>query len=99
MVSHYPVELGGLRHCGSGDMFLVDIFFRISPVNLNITLLFISKAHDMKAHDMSCSELFTTVNNPGHNILKLYNILVQARLTKSKTKSDIWCNKLGIQVV
>ena len=88
MVSHYPVELGGLRHCGSGDMFLVDIFFRISPVNLNITLLFISKAHDMKAHDMSCSELFTTVNNPGHNILKLY-VLVQARLTKSKTKSDI----------
>ena len=89
MVSHYPVELGGLRHCGSGDMFLVDIFSRISPVNLNITLLFISKAHDMKAHDMSCSELFTTVNNPGHNILKLYNVLVQARLTKSKTKSDI----------
>ena len=73
MVSHYPVELGGLRHCGSGDMFLVDIFFRISPVNLNITLLFISKAHDM-----SCSELFATVNNPGHNILKLYNVLVQA---------------------
>ena len=78
MVSHYPVELGVLRHCGSGDMFLVDIFFRISPVNLNITLLFISKAHDMKAHDMSCSELFTTVNNPGHNILKLHNVLVQA---------------------
>ena len=99
MVSHYPVELGGLSHCGSGDMFLVDIFLKISPVHLNITLLFISKAHGMKAYGMSCSELFTTVNNPGHNILKLYNILVQAHLTKSKTKSDIWCNKLGIQVV
>ena len=27
--------------------------------------------------------------NPGHNILGLYNILVQIRLTTSKTKLDI----------
>ena len=28
-------------------------------------------------------------DNHGHNILELYNILIQIRLTTSKTKSDI----------
>ena len=27
--------------------------------------------------------------NPGHNILELYNVVVQIRLTTSKTKRDI----------
>ena len=33
----------------------------------------------------------------GHNILELYNVLVEIRLTKSKTKRDIKYSKLGIQ--
>ena len=36
--------------------------------------------------------------NPGHNILELYNMLVQARFITSKRKLDIQCSKLGIQV-
>ena len=33
--------------------------------------------------------------NPGHNISKLYNILVKIRFTTSKTKLDIYYSKLG----
>ena len=36
--------------------------------------------------------------NLGHNILELYNVLVQIRLTTSKTKRDIKYSKLGIRV-
>ena len=36
--------------------------------------------------------------NLGHNILELYNVLIQTRLTTSKTKRDIQYSKLGIQV-
>ena len=36
--------------------------------------------------------------NLGHNILELYNVLIQTRLTTSKTKRDIQYRKLGIQV-
>ena len=35
--------------------------------------------------------------NLGHNILELYNVLVEIRLTKSKTKRDIEYSKLGIR--
>ena len=40
---------------------------------------------------------FTICYNPGHNILELYNILVQIRFTTSKTKLDNY-SKLGIRV-
>ena len=36
--------------------------------------------------------------NPGHNILELYNILVQIRFTTSKKKLDIYYSKLGMRV-
>ena len=36
--------------------------------------------------------------NPGHNILELYNTLVQIQFTTSKTKLDIKYSKFGIQV-
>ena len=29
------------------------------------------------------------IDNPGHNILELYSVLVQIQLTTSKTKRDI----------
>ena len=35
--------------------------------------------------------------HPGHDILKLYNILVQVRCATIKTKLDIYYTKLGIQ--
>ena len=37
------------------------------------------------------------IYNPGHNILELYNVLVQIQLTTSKTKRDIQYIKLGIR--
>ena len=36
--------------------------------------------------------------NLGHNILELYNVLVQTQLTTSKTKRDIYYSKLDIRV-
>ena len=36
--------------------------------------------------------------NLDHNILELYNVLVQIQLTTSKTKRDIYYTKLGIRV-
>ena len=33
--------------------------------------------------------------NHGHNILELYNVLIQTQLTTSKTKRDIYYGKLG----
>ena len=50
MINHHPAKCGGHRHCGSGDMFLVvERQDSICP-RLNLSLLFISKAHDI-----SCS--------------------------------------------
>ena len=37
-------------------------------------------------------------DNPGHNILELYNILVLIKFTTSKTKLDIQYSRLGIPV-
>ena len=34
----------------------------------------------------------------GHSILEFYSVLVQVRFTASKTKLDIWYNKLGKRV-
>ena len=49
-----------------------------------------------------CSDVqaYVTGNtyNPGYNILQLYNILVQIRLTTTKRKLDIQYSKLGIRV-
>ena len=35
---------------------------------------------------------------PGHNILELHILLLQVRLTTSKTKFDIWYHKIGIRI-
>ena len=40
-----------------------------------------------------------SVYNLAHNILEVYNVLVQIQFTESKTKRDIWYSKLGIRVV
>ena len=41
---------------------------------------------------------FFAIYSHGHNILELDNILIQTRLTTSKTKRDFQCSKLGIRV-
>ena len=38
-------------------------------------------------------------DNLAHNILELYDVLVQARFATGKTKLYIYYNKLGIRVV
>ena len=42
--------------------------------------------------------LLGNIHDPGHNILELYNVLVQVRFATIKTKVDIQYNKLGIRV-
>ena len=41
---------------------------------------------------------FYLAYNLGHNILELYNVLVQIQLTTSKTKRNILYSKLGIEL-
>ena len=54
MVSHHPVKFGGHGHCGSGDMmFLVDEGQDSTCPRFNLLLLFISKGHGLKAHNIS----------------------------------------------
>ena len=52
MVSHYPVEFGGHRHFGNGDMFLVGKEENSRYSRFNPPLLFISKAHGLKEHGL-----------------------------------------------
>ena len=40
--------------------------------------------------------LALSTDNPPHNILELYNVLVQVLLATSNMKLDIYCNKLSI---
>ena len=42
--------------------------------------------------------IVSVICNLGHNISELYSVLVQIRLTTSKTKRDIRYDKLGRQV-
>ena len=53
MIIHNPAKVGGHRHCGSGDiMFLVDEEENSRCSRFNPRLLFISKGHELKAHDI-----------------------------------------------
>ena len=52
MVSHHPVEFGGHRHFGNGDMFLVRKEENSRYSRFNPPLLFISKAHGLKEHSL-----------------------------------------------
>ena len=53
MASHHPAKFGGHRHCGSGDMFLVTKEEDLRCSYFNPQLLFVSKGHGLKAHDIS----------------------------------------------
>ena len=52
MVSHHPVEFGGHRHFGNGDMFLIGKEENSRYSRFNPPLLFISKAHGLKGHGL-----------------------------------------------
>ena len=41
---------------------------------------------------------FSCKYNPGHNILELCNVLVQAWFAACKVELDIWYNKLGVRI-
>ena len=51
---HHPAKFGDHRHCGSGDTMFLLIEEQDSTCLLETALLFISKAHSMKTHGMSC---------------------------------------------
>ena len=53
MVSHYPAKFGDHKHCDSGDIMILVVKEQDSKCSgLNPPSIFISNAHDMKAHDM-----------------------------------------------
>ena len=52
--------------------------------------LFLSKKNGLTVcQKRLLSTIFFCIYNLGHNILELYNVLIQTRLTTSKTKRDI----------
>ena len=54
MVSYHLVKFGGHRHCGSGDIMLLLAEGKNSRCSrFNPPLLFISKGHGLKVHDIS----------------------------------------------
>ena len=58
MVSHHSAKFGSNRHCGSGDMlFLVAEEENSRFSRFNLPLLFISKGHGLKAHNISYNYL------------------------------------------
>ena len=53
MVSHHPVKCCGHGHCVSGDMFLVVEGQDSTCPRFNLLILFISKGHGLKVHNIS----------------------------------------------
>ena len=54
MVIHQTANIVGYRHCGGGDItFLVVEEHNSTCPTFNPSLLFISKGHGLKAHDIS----------------------------------------------
>ena len=55
MVSHHPGKFGGHKHCGKGDIMFLEVEEQDSKYPLlNPSLLFMSKGHGLKAHDILC---------------------------------------------
>ena len=51
MVGHQPANFGDHQHCPGGDtMFLVVDWQNSTYSSINMSLLFISKAHGLKPH-------------------------------------------------
>ena len=55
-------------------------------------------AVSLKKMMLDLEKMILAFCNLGHNILELYNVLVQTQLTTSKTKRDIYYSKLDIRV-
>ena len=55
-------------------------------------------AVSLKKMMLDLEKMILAFYNLGHNILELYNVLVQTQLTTSKTKRDIYYSKLDIRV-
>ena len=55
-------------------------------------------AVSLKKMMLDLEKMILAFYNLGHNILELYNFLVQTQLTTSKTKRDIYYSKLDIRV-
>ena len=54
IVGHHPEKFGNHRHFGNGDvMFLVAEEVNSSRSRFNLPLLFVSKGHALKVHDIS----------------------------------------------
>ena len=52
-VSYHPAKFGGHRHCDKGDITLVVEEKNSTCCGLNLPLMCITKAHELKAHGIS----------------------------------------------
>ena len=91
----YPKRVFPVKNWKSEHYYwILDIWISLgSKFQLKITFLIFWTKFDQKGCFQSkMKKLDTTIEliyNPGHNILELYNILVQIWFTLSKTKLDI----------
>ena len=96
MFSHHPANFVGQKHCGSGDiLFLVAEGQDCTCSGLNLSLLFISKTHVMKAHGMPCSVLFKGAKSK--NIEKNFCRSVKKHRGEGKRKKE--CIKWYIKLI
>ena len=61
----------------------------MKAANDDADIITISDGRYFKYFIRATVRCYGNIYNLGHNILKLYNVLVQIRLTTSKTKRDI----------
>ena len=74
--------------------------FYFLDINSLLTFYICKKyfCHKSKQYDLYLYIKSVLSYNPGHNILELYNILLQIQFTTSITKLDVQYSKLGIRV-
>ena len=80
MKSHHPTILGGRRHCGSGDMFLLVEGQDSAYPCFNPILLFISKEHDLEAHRTAKRFALNANANANANAKKKEELRFQIRV-------------------
>ena len=81
MPRYYSVEGGNLKYEGKNRGAVPDWSHKKSFIFLHV-----DRKPIYRKPICMCGFLLTY--NPGHNILELYNALVQIRVTTSKTKLD-----------
>ena len=82
-------DVWSLRKCNKNWAEKLSIYLK--------EIIFYIKLHVINSLNI-LGVFFLGIYNPGHNILVLFDNLAQVRIVTSKTKLDIYYNKLGTWV-